>query len=351
MNAFRRLILPLIFAGLLFSACIPAMEAPPTPEPVTLRFAFIGSQVDYQDLVERFREEYPWITIDLVGLNNLQRGLDPLYTEFETADVVRANAAFLDGDQLALVRPLDEFVSADTALQAEDVFPGLMEAGQLNGQQMALPAGIDPMVMFYENARFRVANATPPGPDYTLDGFLAAAQSVHNPDEEVRSEGRYSVGFCTSPFGNDPFIIAGLFGGDTFDRTTEPYTPTLNSQANVDAVRWYASLWTDYQVAPPVEEDQYDMYSLIEQQLVWLLDPVLRYVRALLGYDHRSTDAAPPADRLAQQPALVCPVGRLLLDPELTAPPGSVAVDAISHDRSGRLDHVGPAAALTDRLR
>jgi multiple sugar transport system substrate-binding protein len=253
-----------VFACLLLSACASQFAATPTPEPVTLRFAFLGNTAYYEELANQFHEEHDYITIELAPMS-FQAGyniLNVLYEEFQRADVIRTNNVYLTQTQLDQVRPLEEFLESETQFKPGDIFPGLLEALQVDGNQMALPAGFDPVVMFYEKARFDIAGATPPGQDYTLDDFILAAQSVHNPDTSQKDEGRFSYGFCTTPYGGDPFIFSFLFGGMVIDTSGSERRPTLNSPANVDAMRWYTSLWSDYQIAPPYSDDFTQIFRL-----------------------------------------------------------------------------------------
>ena len=221
------------------------------PEPVTLVFAYSGRESDYQGLVAQFQEKYPHITVQLKPVNPGRSGnTSVLLSQFSQADVVRANIAFLDPSQADEIVSLDEFLAIDKSFNKDDFYPGLLEAAQVEQKQMALPAGVDPMVMFYENTRFKIAGVTPPGPDYTLDEFLTAAAAVNN-QEEPSTGDSYAAGFCTSPSSSDPLVFVYLFGGKMFDRIDRPTRPTLNDPANIEAVEWYTRLWTEYKITPP----------------------------------------------------------------------------------------------------
>jgi ABC-type glycerol-3-phosphate transport system substrate-binding protein len=240
-------------ACLLLAACVPPQEPQPTQEPVTLRFAVWGSKGDYQALADLFHEEHPNITVEVVSVSFIANGgVAGLYKEFDRSDVIRADLFLLTQDQFDQSRPLDDFLSLERQFPREDIYPHLMDAMRLNRQQLAIPAGINPIVMFYEKARFDIAGATPPGVDYTLDEFIAAASDVHQTRESSKNEGKFSYGFCTAPITNDPSILLPLFGGAIFDSWDEQRRPTLNRQENIDAINWYTRLWSEHNVAPPI---------------------------------------------------------------------------------------------------
>jgi ABC-type glycerol-3-phosphate transport system substrate-binding protein len=127
---------------------------------------------------------------------------------------------------------------------------------------MGAPAGLDPVVMFYENIRFKVASATPPDPDYTLEDFLASAGKINNQGASLES-GSYSYGFCTTPLSDDPVFFAHLFDGGLFDSISAPTQPELNSTANVEAIQWYATLWSEHALAPKVTDNIYQTYQQV----------------------------------------------------------------------------------------
>jgi multiple sugar transport system substrate-binding protein len=269
MSINRNKFLLLFVISSIIVSCTGLGPQPPTPQPVTLRFAYLGREADYQTLAEQFHATYPHITVNLIPISYFQSNdtLDRLRAQFKEADVVRSNVGFLGPDQLAVMRPLDEFLTNDKDIKRDDVFPGLLAAMQHMGEQLGLPAGIDPMVTFYENMRFKIAKTTPPGADYTLDNFLAAAKDVNNQNEADKTSGKFTYGFCTTPLGNDPFTFAYLFGGKIFDRFDNPTKPTLDDPANVEAIEWYASLWSEHNVTPPVSDNPNEIFRYFASSL------------------------------------------------------------------------------------
>jgi len=263
---FFRLFSFLVFSSMLVS-CAGIGPRTPTPEPVTLHFSYIGEKEDYKALVDQFHASNPQITIEAnpISGDQFQTGYNALRAQFQEADVLRANYSYLSPEQIAAVRPLDDFLVAEKSINRADVFPGLMEAMKYQGAQLGLPAGINPLVMFYENSFFKIANATPPASNYTLDEFLAAAQLVNHHENADKAAGKFSYGICTSPINMDPLVFTELFGGNIFNDEAKPTQPTLNDPANVEAVNWYASLWSDYQLPPPVTKGGFGAYPFVYQ--------------------------------------------------------------------------------------
>jgi ABC-type glycerol-3-phosphate transport system substrate-binding protein len=251
----------------LIAFTISACAAPPpipTSEPTTLLFAHLGHDTDYQRLAEEFHEQNPDISITLEALSVREptEGFDRLIEQFQEADVVRINSVFLGPDQLGTIHPLDEFIENSEDFPRQDLIPGSLEALQYEGRQLGLPAGLDPLVMFYENIRFTIAAVTPPEADYTLDDFLASAQAVDNQSASL-SSGKFAYGFCTAPLSNDSVFIADMFGGGLYDQMPVPTRPTLNSPANVAAISWYSSLWSEHALVPRVMDDPFQLFGQV----------------------------------------------------------------------------------------
>jgi ABC-type glycerol-3-phosphate transport system substrate-binding protein len=238
-----------------------SFQPTPTPVPVTVRFAYLGQEDDYAALAEEFHTKYPHITIELVSLLNENDGFRRIGESLQSADLVRLNSQMF-GDVVENVIPLDPFMESDLDFSRAEFFPGSMEALRVQGAQLGIPAGLVPMVMYYESMRFTIAKLPEPSPVYDLDEFLAYASAINN-QQASHDSGLFAVGYCTTPRGFDPVVFAYLFGGGLFDQLPNPTAPTLNLPANVRAVEWYASLFQTYQVAPQEITGEYQVYGLV----------------------------------------------------------------------------------------
>jgi ABC-type glycerol-3-phosphate transport system substrate-binding protein len=241
----------LICTDLIFTVSCKPPTLAPTPTPQIVHFAYLGSGgLDYDQLAQVFEAQEPGVTIELDRIAYGPQINQLVLDSFHEADVVRLNSAYILPEQIAQLRTLDALIESDGDFPREDFFPGALHALQVDNQQIGLPAGIAPMVMFVEGMRFKIANTPILPPDYSLDDLLMSAKAIHNQDAREKESGKFAYGFCTSPLINDILIISLLFGGGFFDQVENPTRPTLNRPENIDAVRWYASLWQEPIVVP-----------------------------------------------------------------------------------------------------
>lgn len=251
------LIIILVIITLITTGCSTFAPPPPTAAPVTILFAFQDNAAKYQPLADQFHQLHPNITIILKAQGD--RNIDEFFnTRYQTFNAIRLNVAFTNPDLLNNLLPIDDILASDKNISKEDFFPGTLEALQYKGSQIGIPAGIDPYVAYYEPKRFEISGVTPPSSDWTLDDFLVAATKVNNQDPDLHDQGKFVYGFCSSPGGNDPLFLVYLFGGKLFDQLPEPMRPTLNDPNNVEALKWYVSLKTEYKILP--QEDQPEQF-------------------------------------------------------------------------------------------
>ncbi len=251
-------ILRLVPVGLLLAMTLLAIgcgrwRATPTPEPVTLNFAARARIADYATLAGQFHQLHPEVNVHLVDIDVFRgRGLDALDTV--EIDVVRWGQDYLTAERLDQLLPLDEIILADEAFPYQDLYPGALEALQVQGVQWGIPAGLDFAVAYYDAPRFQAASVAPPTPDWTPDDLLAAAMAIQNVEAASVTATEFTYGFCTMPDSADPIYFTYLFGGRLFDRLPDPTRPTLDDPANIEAIQWYVNLRLEYGVTPDPDE-------------------------------------------------------------------------------------------------
>ena len=233
------------------TGCGGAAKPPtPTPQPVTLQFTAAETYADvYPGLIDEFHEAHPDVTVEWT-----QVGGPGAHSQLTcaTCDVVRVNSQDLTEEQLAKYLPLDDLIAATKGFPGDDMAPGAMEALRYGGKQIAVPAGINPIVAYYNPGLFEAAGIDVPAPTWTLDDLAQTAQALGGAGEAGSQDGIY--GFCSVPQSADPAILTYLFGGQLVDNLTDPTRPTLNTQANREAVQWYADLRRIYQATPDPDE-------------------------------------------------------------------------------------------------
>jgi multiple sugar transport system substrate-binding protein len=139
-----------------------------------------------------------------------------------------------------LLVPLDDML-AGAGIDAADFDPSIWKALQVDGQQLAVPYDFGPLVMFYNADRFREAGVPVPTTDWTVEDFLAAAQSL-------TSGGKH--GFAVYP------TIDSVIPWSLSLEGTSPLGADgqldLTQEGFVKAVQWYADLVSQLKVAPQV---------------------------------------------------------------------------------------------------
>jgi ABC-type glycerol-3-phosphate transport system substrate-binding protein len=224
----------------------PSQPPTPTPEPVTLRFSASSTYEDvYSALITEFHKTHPNVTVEWTQVGG--PGARSQLT-CATCDVIRVSAQDLTADQLAKYLPLDDIVAATKDFPRDDMTPGTLEALRYGGLQVAIPAGINPIVAYYNPEFFRAASVRVPDTTWTLDDLATTGQALGRAGATQAQGVRY--GFCSLPQSADPAILTYLFGGQLVDNANNPTRVTLNSPQNIAAVQWYASLRRTYQATP-----------------------------------------------------------------------------------------------------
>lgn len=219
----------------IFSGCAKAM---PTSEPVTITFAHPTSDADYyQALAQKFNESYPHVTVEL----RPERG-------GQQVDVFTAPSFALSqlqerGDILSL----DPFIEQDASFDVSDFYPGTVGLYTSEGKVWAIPAGVNTMVMFYNQDLFDQYAVPYPEIGWTWDDFLNAALAIRDPEANV-------FGYAPTPQSFGPLSFIYQHGGRIFDDLQNPTRTTFEDPLTIEALDWYAKLINEHDVAPTPEQ-------------------------------------------------------------------------------------------------
>jgi multiple sugar transport system substrate-binding protein len=219
--------------------------ATPPPEPVTITFTYFEFDAAfYEPLVEEFNEQYPHITVELRPVPwSVTLGI-------ENTDVLLINPfnAFIlwqQGDILDVV----PFIEQTDSFDLPDFYPGAVESFSGQGNTWAIPAGVNPKVMYYNQDLFDQFNVPYPESGWTWDDFLNAAVAINHPEERLFgyavSDDAYHPGY------GDAWSFIRQHGGQIVDDLRNPTRATFDDPLTVEALEWYASLYHEYGVAPP----------------------------------------------------------------------------------------------------
>ncbi len=154
----------------------PSAPPEPTSQPVTLRFTAAASYAEvYPKLVEQFHKEHPNVTVEWAQVGG--PGANSQLT-CATCDVVRVGSQDLTEAQLSKYLPLDDIIAATKGFKREEMAPGTMEALRYGGVQVAVPAGINPIVAYYNRELLQARRVNAPTADWTLDDLAKTAQAL-----------------------------------------------------------------------------------------------------------------------------------------------------------------------------
>ena len=248
----------------------------PTPDPVTLRFAYRQGVADFQPLLEAFRETRPWITVEAVEVQGwAQRRIDLLIQGGEV-DIFHAGRQALAYVESDLLRPLDDIQLGDWAPIRDDYYGGAWESLSILGQQWAVPAGLDMLVCYMNAAAAEGLKVGVPETPWTLPDFLELVSKMNHPEGLPNAEGPL-FGFCSMPQTMDPLAFVYLHGGRIVDDINSPSIATLDDAKTIEAVQWYADLYSRHEVVPNprVIEQTFPRAGITEAQMrgacgVWL---------------------------------------------------------------------------------
>ncbi len=220
----------------------------PTPEPIALHFAYPleGKGEAYEKLAAEFHDAHPNITVEVQHIEDLN------YTASQSS-----NIDVFEADQFELISLVEggAILSLDPILQEDphgivgDFYPHILEAFTWQGQIWAVPADIDPWVLYYNKDLFDQAGVPYPQPEWTWNDFLEKAARL------TMDRGDHTqYGFGSNPK-EAPEIIAFIYqhGGGLVDNIVDPQTPTFDSPATIEAVQWYTDLALEYGVMAPPE--------------------------------------------------------------------------------------------------
>lgn len=256
-----------ILGNVALAGCAPK-DIGPTPAPITLRFAYRQQQgVEIKALLNQFSEEHRWITVEPVEI--VRTGEDMRsYLANREIDLFRDSREALNYVEQNLLKPLDEMQLAEWSSIRDDYYQGAWEALAIQGQQWGIPAGLDIYVAYVNVDQANALNARVPGNDWTLYDFEEFVNRMNYP-EGLPGSSAQLYGFCTAPESMDPVVFVYLHGGEIVDDINAPREARLDHPLTVEAVQWYANLFTRYNVAPSpqVIRQAYPRFGIYEAQV------------------------------------------------------------------------------------
>jgi multiple sugar transport system substrate-binding protein len=124
-----------------------------------------------EQIVEAYNQSQNEVTIkmEIMPWDTLYQKLMPALVAGNGPDLVAMPVGrFAEYAQAGKLAAVDSYLTNSSKLKAEDLVPGLMSAGVLEGKRYAMPMAFAAMVMYYNKTHFRDAGLDPNNPPKTL---------------------------------------------------------------------------------------------------------------------------------------------------------------------------------------
>jgi len=145
-------------------------------EPVTLRFAWWGSQTRNDQtlaVVDLFEETYPWITVECeyVGWADYWDALSVQVASNDMPDVIQHDYRYLETYvNKGLLYPLDEFLG--TTIDMSAVQESVLSGGTVNGSVYGLPLGMNCFNLVYNATAFKDNGIPEPEYGWSYEDYI-----------------------------------------------------------------------------------------------------------------------------------------------------------------------------------
>ncbi len=199
------------------------------------------------DMVAAFEEENPDITVntELVAYNDYFTKLQTRIAGGNAPDVFELNyETFLQYASKGTLADLSGFIDEDENFNPDQLNQEAFEAYQYDGKQYGMVESFSNVLTFYNKDLFDEAGVDYPSADWTWEDELAAAEQIT--DQENNVWGTYAPVTM-----NEYFKIAAQNGGKLFNEAGEP---TVNNEANLEALDYMVNKVTESGVAPSPAE-------------------------------------------------------------------------------------------------
>ena len=242
----RKTLCYIVGLGLLLMALTGCAKLMPTPEPVTITFAYPERDTAYYEtLVQEFQEQNGYITVELVKAP--RSFAQTLQNDIFIADQL-VMPQLLQQESVLNVTP---FIEQDEDFNVDDFYPGTLDAFSYEGKTWGVPSDLDMMVMYYNQDIFDRYGVAYPQPGWTWRDFLDAATQTTDRGADIFG---YAIQY-NDEFGViEPILVIYQHGGQLFDNWQNPQLVTFNEPLNIEALEWYAGLIYNFGVAPTKQE-------------------------------------------------------------------------------------------------
>lgn len=133
---------------------------------------------------------------------------------------------------LSTILSINPFMDADPDFDTSDLLPGVMDQITRDGSVWGYPISISPYLMAYNITSFEEAGLPLPRPDWTVDEFLDALNTLKSANPDLQYV------FQSTDFGSSYLLqLFAAFGGHPIDYSTTPTTVSFTDETNIEAIR------------------------------------------------------------------------------------------------------------------
>lgn len=233
------------------------MVVTPTPEPVeegTATVIRVGTGDSgeglspHQQIIQAFEDANPGIIAQLeavAGRDYYARLLTQLAAK-AAPDVMQ-----IGDDAVPSFVEKGAFVPlAEGSFDPAIYLPGVLEPGQVGGQQYLLPKDYTPLGVYYNKKLFDAAGLAYPEEGWTWEDLLATAQVMTKDENGDGTPEVWGIQLpATWTTGFEYWVAAA--GGKLISEDGMSFVGYMDSPEVIRAVQFYADLYNKYKVAPP----------------------------------------------------------------------------------------------------
>ncbi len=213
-------------------------------------------------------------------------GYDWNYTELldDGSGAARADLVALERWDLehlvanGMLSPLDEYLVSDGTFEPDDYWPGILEAGQIDGVQYALPVAAAPWATVVNRTLAETAGfAMPPREAWDGEAFVQGAVAMHRAPNVAGPRATVGVGLNVEPLWMAPDQLWNDAPSFVFLQSRLGALPDgegsfegLRSAEARATLETFHELATGYGISPDQRRRNVDAYDLIDDGLIGL---------------------------------------------------------------------------------
>lgn len=248
-RSFRRLALVAMLVALFAVLAVSLVQAQVTE----IRFGILqGPPVEPVTalMVDQFNASHPDVTVKIEYLTgDIAAGLAAQAAAGTLPDVVfLADLFVVPFVQGGIVLDMQSLADTDEEFDISDVYENMLNLSRVNGEGLyMIPSSYDVVTMYYNKTMFEAAGAPLPEADWTWDQFIAACRTIRENTDN----------YCLTNTGWNwwawyvPWIVG--YGGDVL--ADDGKTSMLASPESLAGLEAYVKMWTEYDIAQPLDFD------------------------------------------------------------------------------------------------